>query len=112
MLTRSKFKLGEGELVETNLEIGRVYPRKTMSEEGSVGPDPQFVESFLAVKSMVEEMYKDFRKHKDEDSSSSKQDKEEYESHSHDHSKGKGKDENFLTPPNSLCIIRKHLGSS
>ena len=77
MLTRSKLKLGEGELVETNLEIGRVYPRKTMSKEGSVRPDPQFIESFLAIKSMVEEMYRDFRKHKDEDSSGSKQDKGE-----------------------------------
>ena len=46
-----------------------------MSYEGSIGPDPQFIESFLAIKSMVEEMYRDFRKHKDEDSSSSKQDK-------------------------------------
>jgi len=50
---------------------------------------------------MVEEMYRDFRKHKDEDSSGSKQDKEEDESHSHDHSKWKGKEESFLTPPNS-----------
>ena len=56
MLTRSKLKLGEGELVETNPEIGRVYSRKTMSEEGSIGPDPQIIESFLAIKSMVEEM--------------------------------------------------------
>ena len=76
MLTRSKFKLGEGDLVETNLEFGRVHSRKTMSEEGSIGPDPHFIESFLAIKSMVEEMYRDFRKHKDEDSSGSKQDKE------------------------------------
>ena len=74
MLTRSKLKLG-GELVETNPEIGRVYPQKKMSEEGSIRPDPQFIYSFLAIKSMVEEMYRDFRKHKDEDSSGSKQDK-------------------------------------
>ena len=58
MLTRSKLKLREGELVETNSEFGRVYSRKTMLEEGSIGPDPQFIESFLAIKSMVEEMYK------------------------------------------------------
>lgn len=76
MLTRSKLKLGEGDLVETNPKIGRVYSQKTMSEEGSVGPDPQFIESFLAIKSMVEEMYRDFRKYKAEDSSGSKQDKE------------------------------------
>ena len=50
------------------------------------GPYPQFIKSFLAVKFMVEEIYRDFRKHKDEYSSSSKQDKEEDESHFHDHS--------------------------
>jgi len=107
MLTRSKLKLGEGEFVEINPEIGRVYLRKTMSEEGPMGPDPQFIESFLAIKSMVEEMYRDFRKHRDEDSSGSKQDKGEDESHSHNHSKGKGKEESFLTPPNSLVHNKK-----
>ena len=65
MLTRSKLKLGEGELVETNPKIVRVYPQKTKSKEGSVGPNPQFIDSFLAMRSMVEETYKDFRKHKD-----------------------------------------------
>ena len=88
-------------MVETNLEIGRVYSRKTMSEEGFIGLEPQFIESFLAINYMVEEMYRDFRKHKDEDSSGSKQDKGGDESHSHDHSKGKGKEESFLTPPDS-----------
>ena len=75
MLTISNLKLGEGELVETNPEIGRVYPHKTMSEEGPMGLDPPFIEIFLAINSMVEEMYRDFRKHKDEDSSGYKQDK-------------------------------------
>ena len=56
---------------------------------------------------MVEKMYRDFRKHKDEDSSGSKQDKEEDESHFHDHSKGKGKEESFLTPPNSPVHNKK-----
>ena len=56
MLTRSKLKFGKGELVETNPKIGRVYPQKTMSKEGFVGPDPQFIDSFLAIRSMVEEM--------------------------------------------------------
>ena len=107
MLTRSKLKLGEGELVETNPEIGRVYPRKTMSDEGPMGPDPQFIESFLAIKSMVEEIYKDIKKHKDEDSLGSKQDKREDESHFHDQSKGKGKEESLLTPPNSLVHNKK-----
>ena len=107
MLTRSKHKLGEGEMVETNPEIGRVYSQKTMSEEGSIGLDSQFIESFLAIKSMVEEMYRDFRKHKGEDSSGSKQDKEEDESHSHDHSNGKGKEESFPTPPSSPVHNKK-----
>ncbi len=107
MLTRSKLKLGEGELVETNPEIGRVYPRKTMPEEGYVGLDPQFIESFLAIKSMVKEMYRDFRNHKDEDSLGSKQDKEEDQYHSHDHSKGRGKEEKFLTRPNSPVHNKK-----
>ena len=107
MLTRSKLKLGERELVETNPEIGRVYPRKTMSEEGSMGPDPQFIESFLAIKSMVEEMYRDFRKKKVEDASGSKQEKEKDKSHFHDNSKGKGKEKNFLTPPNSPMHNKK-----
>jgi len=62
-----------------------------MSEEGSIGPGPQFIDNFLAIRSMVEEMYKKFRKHKDEDASGSKQDKGEDESLFHDHSKGKGK---------------------
>eukprot|EP00253_Pinus_taeda_P034532 PITA_34532 len=53
------------------------------------------------MRSMVEEMYNDFRKHKDEESSASKQNKGEEESLLHDHSKGKGKEENFVTPPNS-----------
>ncbi len=36
MLTRSKLKLGEGELVEANTEIGRVYPRRIMEEAKTV----------------------------------------------------------------------------
>ena len=77
--------------METNPKIGRVYSRKTMSEESFVGPDSQFLESFLAINSMVEEMYRDFRKHEDEGSSGSKQDKGEEESLLHDHSKGERK---------------------
>ena len=78
-----------------------------MSKEGPMGPDPKFIESFLAIKSMVEEMYKNFRKHKDEDSSGSKQDKGEDEWHFHDHSKGKGKEESFLTSHNSPVHNKK-----
>jgi len=58
------------------------------------------MDSFLAMRSMVEELYREFMKCRDADSSHSK-DKGEEESFLHDHSKGKGKEENFLTPPNS-----------
>ena len=41
MLTRSKLKLGEGELVEANLEIGRVYTRRKMLEEELIEANPE-----------------------------------------------------------------------
>ena len=50
-------------MVETNPEIGRVYSKKKMVEKSPLGPDPQFIDSFLGMRSMVEEMYRDFRKH-------------------------------------------------
>ena len=64
-----------------------------------------FIESFLAIIFMVEEMYRDFRKNRDADASGSKQGKKEDESHSHNHSKGK--EENFPTPPNSPMHNKK-----
>ena len=33
MITRSTLKLGEGELVETNPEIGRAHPKRKITEE-------------------------------------------------------------------------------
>jgi len=69
MLTRSKLKLGEGELIETNLEIGRVYPERKMSEESPLESDPQFMDSFMTMRSMVEEMYREFKKGREEDAS-------------------------------------------
>ena len=93
MLTRSKLKLEEGELAETNPEIGRVYSKRKMSEENPLESDPQFMDSFMTMRSMVEEMYREFKKNRDEDSSNSKQDKGVEESLLHDHSKGKGKEE-------------------
>ena len=102
MLTRSKIKLREGELVETNPGIGRVYSKRKMLEENPLESDPQFMDSFMTMRSMVEEMYREFKKNRDEDSSNSKQDKGVEVSVLHEHSKGKGKEENFLMPPNSL----------
>ena len=88
-------------MAETNPEIGSVNSKRKMSEENPLESDPQFMDSFMTLRSMVEEMYRDFKKHRDEDSSSSKQDKGVEESLLHDNSKGKGKEEKFLTPPNS-----------
>jgi len=93
MITRSKLKLGEGELVETNPEIGRVYPRRKMAEENPLESDSQFMDSFMTMRAMVEEMYREFKKGRSEDSSTSKQDKGTEESllDGHSESKGKGK---------------------
>lgn len=43
MLTRLKLKLGEGELVEANLEIGRVFSHRRMAEEAPLGSESQFI---------------------------------------------------------------------
>ena len=75
MLTRSKLKLGEGELAETNPKIGRVYSKRKMSEEVPLESDPQFMDSFMTMRAMLEEMYREFKKGRNEDSSTSKQDK-------------------------------------
>ena len=58
MLTRTKLKLGEGELVEANPEIGRVYPKRKMSEESPLESNSQFMDSFMTIRAMVEEMYR------------------------------------------------------
>ena len=101
MLTRSKLKQGEGELVETNPEIGRVYPKRKMSEESPLELGPQFMDSFMTMRAMVEEMYREFKKGREEDASNSKRDKGVGESLLHDQSKGKGKEEKLPTPPSS-----------
>jgi len=62
MLTRSKLKLGEAELVETNPKIGRVYPRRRMVEQTLLESDSQFMDSFITMRAMVEEMYREFKK--------------------------------------------------
>ena len=47
MLTRTKLKLGERELVEANPEIGRGYPKRKMVEESPLESDSQFMDSFM-----------------------------------------------------------------
>ena len=103
MLTRTKLKLGEGELVEANPEIGRVYPKRKMAEESPLESDSQFMDSFMTMRAMVEEMYGEFKKCRSENYSTSKQDKGTEESIRDDHSEGKrkGKEAPLSTPPDS-----------
>ena len=92
MITRSNIKLGEGKLVEDNLEIGRVYPKRKMSEESPLELDSQFMDSFMTMRAMVEEMYIEFKKGRGEESSTSKQDKGVKEPLLVSHLEGKGKE--------------------
>ena len=110
MITRSKLKLGEGELVEANLEIGRVYPRREMIQENPLESDSQFMDSFMTMRAMVEEMYREFKKGRGEDTSTSKQDKgtEEPLLDGHLDGKGKGKEPPLSTPPSSP-LIKLHV---
>lgn len=106
MLTRSKLKLGEGELVETKPEIGRVYPRRKMAEKIPLESDSQFMENFMTMRAMVEEMYREFKKNRGEDTSTSKQYKGIEEPLLDGHSEGKGKEKEppLSTPPSSPLI--------
>jgi len=72
MLTRSKLKLGKGELVEANPEIGRAYPRRRMAKQISMESESQFMDSFMAMRAMVEEMYQEFKKGRGESTSTPK----------------------------------------
>ena len=49
-------------LIETNPEIGRVYPKRKMAEESPLESNPQFMDSFMTMRAMVEEMYREFKK--------------------------------------------------
>ena len=71
MLTRKNLKLGEGELIEANPEIGRVYPRRKMAEEIPLESDSQFMDSFMTMRAIVEEMYREFKKGRGESPSRS-----------------------------------------
>ena len=74
MITKRKSNLGEGELVEGDPEVGsrrRTTQGEEMAEEGSAdhpfGSDAGFVDSFMTLQAMVEEMYQEFKKEKYED---------------------------------------------
>lgn len=57
MLTRLRLGRGEGELVEANPKIGRVFSRRRMEDEAPLGPESQFLDNFMMIRAMVEEMY-------------------------------------------------------
>lgn len=103
MLTRSNLKLGEGELVEANTKIGRVYPRRKMTKEIPLESDSQFKDNFMTVRAMVEEMYREFKKGRGESPSRSQTGKGVEEPLLVAHSEGKGKEEEPppSTPPSS-----------
>jgi hypothetical protein len=74
MLTRSKFKRGEGKLASYNPEIGsRSFTRRgEMVSPRMLGPyesEDDFLEPFHLMKAMVQEMYKDRKKAKGESTS-------------------------------------------
>lgn len=74
MITRRKSKLGEGELVEGDPEVGsrrRTTRGEDMAKEGRgdhpFGFDAGFMDAFMTLRVMVEEMYRQFKKEKGED---------------------------------------------
>ena len=72
-----------------------------MSKESPLELDSQFMDSFMTMRAMVEEMYREFKKGQSEDSSTFKQDKGTEESIIDGHSKGKGKWKEAPLPPDS-----------
>ena len=98
MLTRSKLKLGKGELVEANTKIGRVYPQRRRAEETPQESEAQFMESFMAMRAMVEEMYWEFKKGRGESTSAPQPDKGTEEPLLVSHLEGKGKEEKPSPP--------------
>ena len=70
-----------------------------MTEESPLESDSRFMDSFMTMRAMVEEMYREFKKGRGEDYSTSKQDKEVKEPLLVSHSEGKGKEEKPSPPP-------------
>ena len=75
MLTRLRLGRCEGKLVELNPEIGRVFSRRRMSYEAPLGLESQFLDSFMTIHAMVEEMYHELKKGRGEGTSSPRPDK-------------------------------------
>ena len=98
MLSRLRLGRGEGELVEVNPKIGRVFSQRRMAKETPLGSESQCLDIFMTIRAMVEEMYRKFKKNKDEGTSSPK-DQED---------KGKG----GMLPPPSPPSLRPSSSSS
>lgn len=103
MLTRLKLRIGEGELVEANPKIGRVYSPRRMTEEAPLGSESQFMDNFMAMRAMVEEMYLEFKKGQGESTSTLKPEKgvEEPFLVAPPEGKGKGEIPSSPCPPSS-----------
>ena len=80
-------------MVEANPEIGRVYPRRKMVEQVPLESESQFMESFMTMRAMVEEIYREFKKGRGESTSTPKQGKGVQEPSLDAHPNGKGKGE-------------------
>lgn len=66
---------GGGDLVEANPKIGRVFSQRRMAYGTPLGPEFQFLDSFMTIRAMVEEMYNEFKKGNGEGTSSPKPNK-------------------------------------
>jgi len=77
-----------------------------MAKEIPLESDSQFMDSFMTMRAMVEEMYREFKKGRGDDTSTYKQVKviEEPFLYGHSEGKGKGKEPPLSTPPSSPLI--------
>jgi len=65
MLTRLRLKRGEGELFEANVEIRKVFSQTRMMDETPLGSESEFLDSFMTICTMVEDMYRESKKNKE-----------------------------------------------
>ena len=105
MLTRLRLRIGEGELVEANPVIGRVYSQRRMAEEAPLGFESQFMEGFKTLQAMVEEMYLEFKKGQGESTATPKPDKGVEEPFLVASPEGKGKGDSSTISYNIILII-------
>ena len=110
----SKSNLSEGELVEGDPEVGsrrRTTRGEEMAEEGSgdhlFGFDAGFVNAFMTLCAMVEEMYREFKRAKGEDTKSKDEEGQPSQSGKEDESDQKDPITSLLTPPETSKPLLK-----